>query len=614
MPMLESALAYVAEGFKVFPCALDKKPLTPHGLKDATITQLGVKEYWTKWPEAAIGLVTDGFVVIDFDAKSGGKTSKTAIEEKYGKLPKTRVHRTGGGGLHYIYRNPNGRDIRNSVKVGGYSGVDLRANGGYIVAPPSPHVSGKVYKVLDSSPIIPAPDWILDLCAIRTQPISEGNADASIQEGQRNATLASMAGAMRRKGMPQSAIEAGLLEVNHSQCNPPLPDEDVLTIAKSISRYPPDPLATDIVDGTDITDEIGLIRHLLTKTDKSPKKLTNPDGTDNSDKVDILEGETNVDRVIWKLVSRWLSFHEGEKFDLDTLCRHLNVTNREHRHSVVKKLAYEVSQKRLEKSVNVRPPIYRLCTSTILRMNWRESKGVANVPLVWPCGQDGTQLGFDGRVQIPEKGLMVLAGVTNVGKSVFCRNFLWGNMDVHHCVYFSSETSEDDFADYASRMTWANPVKEDGTEKFELISRDGNFKDVIQPDSVNIIDWLDIYENFYAIGELLNGMKAQLNKGIILVAIQKDPNKGLGVGGMWAMNKASLYLTMDFNRIKVEKAKKWQDWNPNGHTWGFDIIDKGTHFNNIRLLKKCGACWQGKVKNGICGICDGTGYVSADKL
>ncbi len=115
MTLLEAALEYVQAGFKVFPVKLDKTPLTAHGLKDATMIQLGVKEYWSKWPEAGIGLVTDDFVVIDFDAKNGGKESKVAIEVKYGKLPKTRVHRTGGGGLHYIYRNPNGRDIRNSV-------------------------------------------------------------------------------------------------------------------------------------------------------------------------------------------------------------------------------------------------------------------------------------------------------------------------------------------------------------------------------------------------------------------------------------------------------------------------------------------------------------------
>ncbi len=199
--------------------------------------------------------------------------------------------------------------------------------------------------------------------------------------------------------------------------------------------------------------------------------------------------------------------------------------------------------------------------------------------------------------------------VTNTGKSVFARNFLWMNMDAYPCVYFTSETSEDDFADYASRMTWANPVKEDGTDKFRLVWREGDFKDVIDPDAVNIIDWLDIYKDFYEIGYVLNGIKAKLNKGIVLVAIQKHPEKGLGVGGMWAEHKASLYVTMDYNRITAEKAKKWQEWNPNHRTWGFEIVDQGTHFNHIRLLKKCGFCWNGKKNNAPCTVCNGTGFV-----
>lgn len=128
--MIEAALSYIAQGFKVFPVESDKKPLTAHGLKDATQTQLGVHEYWTRWPDAGIALVTDGLMVLDFDAKNGGLESKAAMEAKYGSLPRTRTHRTGGGSEHWIYRNPNSANVRNTVTFAGYQGVDLRANGG----------------------------------------------------------------------------------------------------------------------------------------------------------------------------------------------------------------------------------------------------------------------------------------------------------------------------------------------------------------------------------------------------------------------------------------------------------------------------------------------------
>lgn len=237
---LEAALAYIKLGFRVFPVKPDKTPLTTHGLKDATQTQLGVKEYWGRWPNAGIGLVTDGYTVLDFDKKSGGLESKTRLEAEHEALPRTRAHQTGGGGLHLIYRNPNGAKVRNTVALAGYPGIDLRGNGGYIVAPPSLHQSGTRYEVVDDSEIAPVPAWLLELTtkkqAVQGETIPTGQ---PIAEGQRNATLASMAGSMRRRDMPQAAIEAALLQTNRERCQLPLPDTEVLSIAQSVSRYQP---------------------------------------------------------------------------------------------------------------------------------------------------------------------------------------------------------------------------------------------------------------------------------------------------------------------------------------------------------------------------------------
>ncbi len=90
--LLQAALSYINQGFKVFPVKPDKKPLTPHGLKDAAHTEAGVREFWTRWPEAGIGMVTDGLIILDFDVKNDGLNSKQSIERKYGPLPRTRTH------------------------------------------------------------------------------------------------------------------------------------------------------------------------------------------------------------------------------------------------------------------------------------------------------------------------------------------------------------------------------------------------------------------------------------------------------------------------------------------------------------------------------------------
>ncbi len=255
MTMLEAAMEYLALKLPVFPVRPDKTPLTPHGLKDATMLQIRAKEYWEKWPEAGIGVVTDGLIVLDFDAAHGGFDSLNQMIEKYGKFPDTRVHQTGGGGLHFIFRNTNGKDHRNTTNFAGYQGVDIRANGGYIVAPPSPHLSGNCYEVLDNHEIAPCPEWLAELLSHRGKPVplSEFTEAVVIAEGRRNASLASLAGAMRRQGCSQAIIEKTLLETNTQQCNPPLPEKDVLRIAKSISRYEPN-LEKDSYSNNDSID------------------------------------------------------------------------------------------------------------------------------------------------------------------------------------------------------------------------------------------------------------------------------------------------------------------------------------------------------------------------
>ncbi len=258
--MVEASLSYIARGFKVFPVKPDKKPLTAHGLKDATQIQSVVREYWTRWPDAGIALVTDGLMVLDFDTKNGGLESKAAMETEHGSLPRTRTHRTGGGGEHWIYRNPNGADVRNTVTFAGYKGVDLRANGGYIVAPPSSHESGRRYEVLDDSEIAPAPTWLMALARKKgTRSRQTATESQPIPEGQRNSTLTSLAGAMRRRGMSQEAIGAALLEINRRQCSPPLPDDEVTRIARSVTRYEPEfspgqHESANVVGGFNLTD------------------------------------------------------------------------------------------------------------------------------------------------------------------------------------------------------------------------------------------------------------------------------------------------------------------------------------------------------------------------
>ena len=311
-------------------------------------------------------------------------------------------------------------------------------------------------------------------------------------------------------------------------------------------------------------------------------------------------------KLISNMVSTWLELHKGETFDLEAICRQLNITDKDRRNLVTIKLAYEIKHKNLEKSNRV----YRYIDNTIKYIDWINVNTTEALPILWPDGNDGTQFGFDGRITISPGDIIVIAGVSNTGKTTFCQNFLWKNMDLMPCTMMGNEITPSKFKRRVGNMTWANPLRADGSPKFELIERRENWKDIIRPNNINIIDWINLGDNFYEIGKIIEGIQSRLNDGIALIALQKDPNKTMGMGGNFGQHLASLYLTMDFNRLTIIKAKEWHDYDPNNKMYGFTITNHGCDFENIRLIKKCPQCYAtGKSRGGQCDKCAGTGYV-----
>jgi putative DNA primase/helicase len=235
LQVLEAALKFAEKGWPIFPVKpRGKTPLTAHGLKDATTENETILGWWQKWPSANIGVPTGEVVVVDIDGATG-EASLRALEAEFGPLPVT-LQSTTGKGRHFWF-DANGNKIRNSAgKLG--EGIDIRAKGGYVIAPPSIHESGKKYEwVSGDAPLAELPVWIA--AKLKESPVHSGtNGHAQkISKGQRNTTLASLAGAMRRKGASEASILAALSQHNQQCCDPPLPDREVQTIAASVGRY-----------------------------------------------------------------------------------------------------------------------------------------------------------------------------------------------------------------------------------------------------------------------------------------------------------------------------------------------------------------------------------------
>lgn len=169
MTMLAAALAYAANGQPVFPCRQDKKPYTAHGFKEATTNEGQIQAWWAKWPEAMIGLPagkTSGLVVVDIDVKHPSEPDEVDGEKSWNALmvssraaePQTRMVHTPSGGRHLYFEYPGNTEIRNSAgKLG--RGVDVRGEGGYVIAPPSVNADGGLYELFRDTPV-PLPDWL----------------------------------------------------------------------------------------------------------------------------------------------------------------------------------------------------------------------------------------------------------------------------------------------------------------------------------------------------------------------------------------------------------------------------------------------------------------------
>lgn len=239
---LTEAKKIAALGWPVIP-ERDKIPLVSKWPETASTVPAVLERWWREHEGAGIGVLTgprSGLAVLDVDPRNGGNDSLEAVFPE--GLPETPRSRTGGGGQHIFFRYPLPGPIKSGEIM---PGLEIKADGGKVTVPPSVHPNGKEYEWAVSpfkTDLAPLPQVILGLVARRLKSDRTARGEGEpIPQGQRNNRLAAIAGAMRRQGMGQTEIEAAILTVNESQCKPPLPEREVLGIARSVGRYKPDP-------------------------------------------------------------------------------------------------------------------------------------------------------------------------------------------------------------------------------------------------------------------------------------------------------------------------------------------------------------------------------------
>lgn len=246
---LAAAKACHALGWSVIPIEPGgKRPLVRwERFQHKPSTDLEILSWFSRWPGANLGIVTgavSSLVVLDVDPRHNGNQSLEDLCREHGALPDTVEAQTGGGGRHLYFRHP-GTVVHNRTALA--PGLDLRGDGGMVVAPPSLHASGRHYcwragHGPDRMAPAPMPDWLHRLGHADSQhsghPLTHWRhlVRDGVGEGARNNAIASMSGHLLFHGVDPEVVLELMLCWNRVRCRPPLPDEEVANTVDSIAR------------------------------------------------------------------------------------------------------------------------------------------------------------------------------------------------------------------------------------------------------------------------------------------------------------------------------------------------------------------------------------------
>jgi len=246
---LQTAMALAQQGLAVFPCQpRGKVPVTSRGVHDATIESDRIKKWWSAVPDLNIGVATgsvSGFWVLDVDGDEG-EASLRKVEAEHCPLPST-IEVITGKGRHLYFRLGEQGPVKNSARQVA-PGIDVRGDGGYVLAPPSIHPSGRAYtwSVDSANEFADAPDWLYALVGncggndgTKGKPLEHWHRvlTNTVRNGERNSTLTSICGKLLHAGINDLILLYDLmLCVNTARCEQPLAEAEIETIVASVVR------------------------------------------------------------------------------------------------------------------------------------------------------------------------------------------------------------------------------------------------------------------------------------------------------------------------------------------------------------------------------------------
>jgi len=524
---LKAALLYQKIKYSVIPIRQDKKPFIPWAkYQTDRADENTLREWWANWPGANIGLVTgevSGIDVVDCDSQAG----VDALNEFLPDTLLTPIAETPKG-YHYYFKHRKG--LSNGVRI--LNDCDLRTDGGYIIAPPSNNGKGKAYK------------WKINLT--ETDPVSIPEMLFSVlQAGNSNTNVFN---STLYKGSPPQVVN-----------RPPLSSKVVIDFQKGSRDNSLFHVANYLVRGGMPVEEIQQLLALINL------KLCNPPLPDKEILAKIesaLKRSKGTTLNLNQEVQEWVLSSSGV-FLSSEVANCLQLSSRPEKKNLSKVLGRLVDEKIIERT-GKKNAQFRRIENDCETMDFFNAT-TETVKLWLPFN-------LDDMIEIMPGNIILVAGAANAGKTAFLLNIIKENMNNFKIHYFNSEMGS---SELRKRLDKFSDIMLDQWH-FKAWERSDNFGAVIKPGKgkINIIDFLEIHDDFYKIGGYLKAVHDRLKGAIAIIAVQKNVGLDVGLGGQRTLEKPRLALAMDSGILKVVKAKNWKtEKNPNGLKTNFKLVN-----------------------------------------
>lgn len=543
---LQAALQYQEKGLSVIPVNPPirdengkdngKKPLIKWEEFQKRIAEpKEIEEWFKRWPDSRVGIVTgevSGLDVVDVDTKQGEDKLIEALGEELSTFNPPMASTPRGGKHLYVQASGEGN------KTGFLPGVDYRGEGGYILAPPSIGLDGTRYEWHPGASLFDLP--LAEMPRALAYLFNSLYKHRGGHGGQPSSDLSRL---------PLTSVDL----LNFDQGNR---DNTLFHIANCLAK------------GGMPAKEIELLLALIAS------KICSPPFPEKEIPVKVqsaLKRMESQERNVAGDVRDWVLTSSGFFLTSD-LYKELHLTSRDFQKAAVQALLKLVKEGVIEKYGEKRGCYRRV----------ERDYEIIDLEILEDGQPIAVKLPFqmEDLVELMPKDLIVFAGTPNAGKTAVMLETVRLNMASHKCFYFSSELGR-----YAAKKR-LKKHKTCQKWNFKFIDDFPNYLDVIRPDDLNFIDYVEVTDGeYFKIPSLLSGIQKRLKTGLAFVALQKNPETPHAVGGPQTKAKPALFCSIEEAypgaKIIIDKGKNWISQNPNGLSQNFRI-EGGINITPIR--------------------------------